>query len=102
MAKLYITEFADIAQTVRGAAQVGQEPSNGTQVVDYSGGAAASNAFAATTTYVRIHTDAICSIHFSTAGTAATTSNRRLPADTTEYFGVPVGQSYKVSAISNT
>lgn len=99
--KLYVTEYSDLGQTVRGAAQVAKEPVIAEQVVDYSGGVAASSAFNAATTYVRVHTDSVCSIAFGTAPTA-TTSNRRLPADTTEYFAVPVGSSYKVSAIANT
>jgi hypothetical protein len=50
---------------------------------------------------VRIHTDAICSISFGTAPTA-TATNRRLAANQTEYFGVPLGGSYKVAVISNS
>lgn len=99
--KLYVTEYSDIGQTVRGAAQLAKEPVVAEQVVDYSGGVASSSAFNASTTYVRIHTDSICSISFGTAPTA-TTSMRRMPADSTEYFAVPPGLSYKVSAISNT
>lgn len=101
MSKLYITEYADMAQTVRGGAQVAAQPSVANQVIDYSAGVASSAAFNALTTYVRIHTDAICSIAFGTAPTA-TTASKRLAADNTEYFGVPIGQSFKVSAIANT
>jgi hypothetical protein len=61
----------------------------------------ASSAFNAATTYVRIHTDAICSISFGTAPTA-TTSTMRMVAGQTEYFAVPVGRSFKVAAITNT
>ncbi|MCK1367628.1 hypothetical protein [Bradyrhizobium sp. 62] len=99
--KLYITEYADMAQTVRGGAQIAQQPSIANQTVDYSGGVASSAAFNAATTYVRIHTDSICSIAFGTAPTA-TTNSKRMPADSTEYFGVPLNGSYKVSAIINT
>lgn len=102
MGKLYVTEFSDEAQTVRGAAQVAQV--NATTVdqtpVTYST-TTQSAAFAATTVLVRIETDSICSIAFGTNPTA-TTSNMRLAVDQVEYFGVPVGQSYKVAAITNT
>jgi hypothetical protein len=103
MAKLYITEYSDIAQTVRGSAPVGQENSDVVEQtpVTIGGGSLSSSAFAATTTYVRIHADAICSIAFGTSPTA-TANSRRLAADTTEYFGVPKGSSYKVAVITNT
>jgi hypothetical protein len=65
------------------------------------GAEAKSSAFNASTRYVRIHVDAICSILFGTSPTA-TTSKKRLAANQTEYFAVPPGQSFKVSVISNT
>lgn len=102
MGKLYVTEYSDIAQTVRGPAQIGQE---NTGVVDQTPvtytTTTQSAAFAATTVLVRIHTDSICSINFGTNPTA-TTNNRRLDAGATEYFGVPLGGSYKVAAVTNT
>jgi hypothetical protein len=103
MAKLYVTEYSDIAQTVRGSAPVGQENADVVEQtpVVIGGGSLASAAFAATTTYVRLHADAICSVAFGT-GPTATANSRRMGADTTEYFGVPKGSSYKVAVISNT
>lgn len=101
MAVLYITEYADMAQTVRGGAQIAQSPALAAQTVAIAGASAQSSAFNALTTFVRVHTDAICSIVISTNPTATATS-KRMAADQTEYFGVPVGQSYKVAVISNT
>lgn len=101
MAVLFITEYADMAQTVRGGAQVAQSPAVAAQTVAIAGSSAQSSAFNVATTYIRVHTDAICSIVISTNPTATATS-KRMAADQTEYFGVPVGQSYKVAVISNT
>lgn len=102
MATLYVTEFAAQGRDARGyVAPVALEPPVANQTVAISGVSAASNAFAANTGLVRIHTDTTCSIAFGTAPTA-TTSTRRLPANATEYFAVPVGQSYKVAVITNT
>lgn len=104
MTKLYISEYADVPQQIGGTIPMGIEPMIADQVVDYSGGATASNAFDARTKFVRIHTDAICSIRFTTAGSAATTSNKRMAAGATEYFGVGENRTttLKVNAISNT
>jgi hypothetical protein len=51
--------------------------------------------------YIRVHTDAICSIAIvpSTAS-LATINSKRMAADQTEYFGVRGG--YYISAISNS
>lgn len=101
MATLYVTEYADSAQTVRGAAQIAQSPALAGQTVAIGGSSTQSAAFNALTTFIRVHTDAICSIAISTNPTATTTA-KRMAADQTEYFGVPVGQSYKIAVISNT
>src|SRR4051812_48167052 len=103
MAKLYVTEFSDEAQTVRGGAQAAQVNSamvDQTPVV-IGAGSLQSAAFAATTVLVRIGTDAICSIAFGTNPTA-TANTFRMAADQVEYFGVPAGQSYKVAVITNS
>ena len=103
MAFLYVTEFDDAGQTVRGMAQVAQENANTvdqTPVV-IGAGSLQSAAFASTTVLVRLETDSICSVRFGTNPTA-TTNNRRMQAGDTEYFGVPKGQSYKVAVIANT
>lgn len=100
MTKLYVTEYSDFATSPDSLA-VGAEPAVNDQVVDYTAGAAASAAFKSNTTMVRLNADSICSVVFGTAPTA-TTSNGRLAAGVDRYVSVPVGQSYKVSAITNT
>lgn len=100
MTKLYVTEYPFANTTIAMEGGLGQEPGTD-QVVDYTAGAAASTAFKANTQMVRIHNDSICSVLFGTNPTA-TTNNKRMAANSTEYFVVPAGQSYKVSAITNT
>lgn len=102
MAILYVTEYSDEGQTVRGMAPVAAVNATTVDQTPVTFGATTqSAAFASTTVLVRIHTNSICSIAFGTNPTA-TTSNKRMAADQTEYFSVPVGQSYKVAAIINT
>lgn len=97
---MFITEFADSGQGTSGSS-IGQEPMLVDQVVAFTGTPGTSAAFQGTTKMVRIQVDGIASIKFGTAPTAATT-NRRMTAGQTEYFLVPQGFAYKVSAITNT
>lgn len=102
MATLYITEFANIPTSMNAQGiQVAAHPALADQTVTISGSSTASSAFNPKTNFIRLHTDAICSVSFGTAPTA-TTSKARMPADSTEYYGIPQGQSYKVAAITNT
>lgn len=101
MSTLYITEFADLSVSfVRGnMAQAAAQPPVAEQTEAIGGSSAASNAFNANTTLVRIHADSICSILFGTTP-VATTANARMVAGQTEYFGVAPGM--KVAVIANT
>lgn len=101
MAKLYITEYNEIGLQLKlaYAIQAALEPALVDQTPVAIGSEAKSAAFGATTTFVRLHADAICSVKFGASPTA-TTNNRRMAADQTEYFAVVPGQ--KVSVISNT
>src|SRR4051812_10037962 len=99
MSFMYISEYANAGRG--GIIPVGDEPEATTQKITVSGVAAASAAFNPVTTLVRIHVDGITSIKFGTNPTAAIT-DKRLAVSQTEYFTVPQGQSYKVSAITNT
>lgn len=108
MAKLYITEYAGTGDLIA-QGNIAMEPMTADQTpLSFTGTAGVSAAFNGATNIVRIHPDSICSIAFSTtsAGTvsdpSATTSNRRMAAGQTEYFKVPQGKGYKVSAIVNT
>ena len=102
MAVLYITEYAEMQIGPAGrAGQMPMEPPLAEQTVAIGGTSTASAAFNAKTRFVRLHTDAICSVLFGTAPTAAAT-NGRMAANQTEFRAVPLGASYKVAVITNT
>lgn len=100
--KMYISEYTNTGLAIGQLVQVASEPAITDQTpVDYSGGVASSAAFNAATNIVRVLCTSTCSIKFGTSPTA-TTSNKPLAAGNPEYFAVPVGQSFKISVISNT
>jgi hypothetical protein len=104
MAKLYITEYFKIGRDGNSLPiQSGLE--DGSTTVDQTpisfSTSTQSAALNAKTVMVRVHTDSICSIAFGTNPTA-TTNNKRLAANTTEYFSVDPGKSLKIAVITNT
>ncbi len=102
MAALYVAEFVSISGTGNFPVAGAQVAPVAEQTVAISGSTTAcANAFNAKSRFVRVHTDAICSIAFGTAPTAAIT-NMRMAANQTEYFGIPPGANYKVAVITNT
>lgn len=100
MATMYVTEYADFPH-MPNAIVMANEPGTD-QVVTYTGTAGSSTAFLNNTRYVRVHVDGIASIKFGTAPTAVANTNKRLTAGQTEYYSVPMGQAYKVSAVTST
>lgn len=107
MATLYIAEFSGLAP-VRGpqswpaqttSAEIVGTPPIVEQTVAIGGVSAQSSPVSGTTKLVRVHTDSICSIAFGDNPTAST-SNMRLAAGQTEYFGV--SSPMKIAVISNT
>lgn len=99
MATLYVTEYAAL-QIMNGVPVPAEHPVV-EQAVSFSGTAGQSSAFNAKTRFVRIQADGICSVLFGTNPTA-TTASRRMASGQTEFVGVPPGQSYRASAITNT
>jgi hypothetical protein len=99
MATLYISEYDRQARDPRAIVPTGQEPAIATQTITISGVSAQSAAFNAKTTFIRVHTDAICSLVFGASPTA-TTSGARMAANQTEFFGVVGGG--KLAVITNT
>lgn len=99
MAVLYITEFAAPAVVSGKVAPVGAQPPIAEQTVAIGAGSVQSAAFNAATRFVRLHTDAICSISFGSNPTA-TATKARMAAGQTEYYGV--NASDKVAVITNT
>lgn len=98
MSTMYITEFSDPGPLDIFASI---EPSNGDQNISFTATPGTSAAFKNNTRVVRINCDGVASLAFGTNPTAAIT-NRRISAGVTEKFIIPVGQAYKVSAITNT
>lgn len=101
MAVLFICEY-DKMGVIRGQqTAIALEPPVAEQTVAIGGTSTQSSAFNSATRYVRLHTDAICSILFGTDPTA-TAAKKRLAANQTEYFAVPSGGTHKVAVITNT
>ncbi len=102
MATLYIAEYQQLTPAPPGAqGQFQMEPPIAQQTVAIGASSTQSAAFNPLTRFVRLHTDAICSVNFGTNQTAAAT-NARMAANTTELHGVPVNQAFKVAVITNT
>ena len=98
MAVIFITEFAALANVT--GCNIAMMPPLAEQTVAI-GAETDSNAFNAHTRFIRVHNDAICSIAIGLTPTASTTT-MRLPADSIEYFAVPLNAGYKLSVITNT
>lgn len=99
MAVLFIAEFEHIARMPNGPVQIAEMPAVAEQTVAIGGSSTQSSAFNAATNYIRVHTDAICSILIGSNPTA-TSSKTRMAADQTEYFKVKAGD--KIAVITNT
>lgn len=100
MPKLYIAEYASQAVDAGLATPpIPQTPALAQQVIDFAGTSLQSAAFNANTRFVRLHTDGVCHVLFG-ANPTATTSNARMDAGQTEYFGVVPG--HRVAVIQGT
>jgi len=99
MANLYVSEFSLAGGYVQ-PQSLANQPTLNDQVVVFTT-STQSTAFKNNTNIVRIHTDGICSILFGVNPTA-TTTNARMVAGATEYFLIPMGQAFKVAAVTNT
>jgi hypothetical protein len=103
MAILYISEYTELPTAqFTGYRPMAPEPSIRDQTIAIGGISAVSLPFSGFTNFVRIHSDTICSIQFSNASTTATatTINKRLATNQTEYFSVTPGGT--VAVITNT
>lgn len=98
--RLFVTEYADLAETVRGAAAAPKDPFIAEYIVTIGGASAQSPAFQPTTRFILIATDTICSVVVGGTNPSATTSNHRMPADQAEFRGVVAGD--KLAVIANT
>jgi hypothetical protein len=106
MATLYITEYTDMPIDVNARPlNIMAEPPVAEQTVAIGGASAQSSAFNHATRIIRLHTDAICSVLVG-ANPTATTSNKRMAANQTEYFALPYtsqsSSTNKIAVITNT
>lgn len=96
MARLYVTEFGAFTVDAGGLVQIAKT----NVVIDQTpiaigAGSLQSSAFSAGSRYVRVHSDAICSIAFG-SNPVATVNNMRLATNQTEYFAINAGDSLAV------
>ena len=102
MAVLFVTEYARFGRDAAGyRVVIAEEPPVANQVVAIGAGSVQSSAFNPLTHFIRVSTDAICSIEIG-ANPTATTTTRRMPANTTEYFALPENTTFKIAVITNT
>lgn len=103
MAVLFVTEFSHV-HTDHGGAPVGDVASIQASQTAAIGGSSTpvANAFQPNTRFVRLNTDAVCSVAFGAGTPTATATSMRLAANQTEYFKVPENQGWKVAVITNT
>ncbi len=101
MAVLYISEYTTTGAMGYGGqvTPVATEPPIVEQTVAIGGASVQSSAFGANTRFIRIHTDAICSVLIGSNPTA-TAVKKRMAANQTEYFVVTPG--HKIAVITNT
>lgn len=98
MALLYISEYANTYQDHGAGGTAGQEPAITDQTpISTAGASVQSAAFNTNTKLIRVHNDSTnpCCIVFGSNPTA-TTNNKRLAPNQTEYFGVIPGQKLAV------
>jgi hypothetical protein len=101
MALLFVAEYSDIVQTVRGGTAIPQDPPVVPEYTIPIGGISQqSPAFNPATRFVRLHTDAICSVTVNLPNPTATAANGRFAANQTEFRGVMPGN--KLAVITNT
>jgi|SRR5882724_760063 len=102
MAKLYISEYPQAGvMGVGGVTEVASLPSSVEQTpVVIGAGSLQSAVFNPGTTFLRLHTDAICSVAVGVNPTA-TANSFRMAANTTEYFGLQA-QGLRLAVITNT
>lgn len=99
MPTLFITEFAQEGFDALGnVVQAVRQPPVAQQTVAIGGASAQSATLNGATTLVRLNTDVNCRVLFGGNPTAVAGS-MRMPADSTEYFVVPVNSGLKVAVI---
>ena len=99
MTVLRIQEYVEIGRTTGAGVPVGMEPPVANQKTTYTSTSVPSAAFNAKTNFVRLIATGDTLVKFGTGTPVAATAEMFIKAGVAEYFGIPVGQSYKVAAI---
>lgn len=99
MGTLYISEFRDVATVGTHRPPIPPTPSIVEQNVTITSSSMTSSAFNSQTRMVMVNCDAACSLAWGQSPTA-TTSQHRLAANETRFYGVLAGEV--VAVISNT
>jgi hypothetical protein len=100
MATIYVTEFSAMGGAIGGPAQIAARPGLAKQSMAITASSTTlSSVFTAQTRFIRVHTDAICSIAIGKTPVAVATYDR-MSAESTEYYGVVPGDNLAV--ITNT
>jgi hypothetical protein len=101
MANLRITGFSGLGGGRNDDVQAVAGPPTEEQIVAIGGASAPSAAFAANTTIVRLHAEAICAVYVGGQNPTATAGqSARMLAGQTEYFRVVAGD--KLAVIADT
>lgn len=100
MATLYIAEYPFMGSIPSNCGQMPLDPPIVEQIVPIGGGSVQSAFFHPLTQYLRLHTDATCSVLVGQNPTA-TMINSRMVANQTEYRAIPSGGFWKLAVIAN-
>ena len=96
MSTLYIAEVEKLGIDAMGASVIAPEmPPLAEQTIAITSGTLPSAPFGGRTRFVQIHCDAVCSVAWG-QNPQATTSNMRLGAGDTRYYGVTPGDQLAV------
>ncbi len=95
MSALTITEYANVLPN-----GIPVEPAVATQSVTFTTVSTQSAAFDAKTRFVRLSSDAACTITFGTNPTAVTLTANKLPASTPSFHYVGNGAVLKVAVVT--
>lgn len=99
MAKIYVTEHEKMTLSFGNLLPVVKMPPLASMTAPIGVSSTQTSGFGSSTYIVCVHADTICSVAFGTNPTA-TTSDRRIASNATEYFEVVPGQ--KIAVIVNT
>ena len=101
MALVFISEYRSVGHDFGNAPVPDEGSLQAEYTVAIGAGSVQGAVFLPGTRFIRVHTDAVCSIALGANPTAVATG-KRLAASQTEYFKVPENRSWRVACITNT